>query len=148
MQKEGITPLMITLLLVSFAVAVGVVVMNLGSAEVEEVAECAMDIEMRFSQIAGEEQVCYDAAQKVFSFTVENGVNIDVQGIVVNVIGTESAETFELNEATIGRAGVYLGRVPFSGEIRQVKISPKIVPYDEEIVCQEQAVIVESVKPC
>ncbi len=151
-SKEGITPLMIGFLLVSFAVAVGVVVINLGSAEVEEAAECAVDIGLRFSKIGGEEQVCYDAAKKIFSFSVENGVNINVNGIVVNIIGTQKAESFELNDAKMGKAAVYLGRVPYdtaaSGEIRQVKISPKIIPYDKEEVCIDQAFVVESVKAC
>ena len=143
---------MIGFLLVSFAVAVGVVVMNLGSAQVEEEAECAVDIGLRFSAIGGEEQVCYDAAKKIFSFSVENGVNINVNGIVVNIIGTQKAESFELNDAKMGKAAVYLGRVPYdpavSGEIRQVKISPKIIPYDQEEVCIDQAFVIESVKPC
>jgi len=143
---------MISFLLVSFAVAVGVVVMNLGSAQIEDGAECAMNIGMRFSQISGTEQVCYDAGKKIFSFSVENGVNINVNGIVVNIIGTQKAESFELNEGKMGKAAVYLGRVPYdtaaSGEIRQVKISPKIVPVDQEQVCIDQAIVVESVKPC
>ncbi|MEK6853144.1 MAG: hypothetical protein AABX64_00500 [Nanoarchaeota archaeon] len=152
LNKEAITPLMIAFLLISFAVAVGVVIMNLGSAEVEEKAECAIEIGLRFSEIDGKQQVCYDAGKKIFAFTVENGVNINVEGLVVNIIGTEKAETFELNEAKMGKAAVYLGRVPFdtvsSGEIRQVKISPKIIPYDQEEVCIEQAILVESVKAC
>ena len=152
LTKEGITPLMIGFLLVSFAVAVGVVIMNLGSAEVEEQAECAADIGMQFSVIGGTEEVCYDSAKKIFSFSVENGVNININGLVVNIIGTNKAESFELNEAKMGKAAVYLGRVPYdtaaSGEIRQVKISQKIIPYDREEVCLEQAIVVEKVKPC
>lgn len=152
LSKEGITPLMIGFLLVSFAVAVGVVVLNLGSAQVEEDAQCAVDIGLRFSKIGGEEQFCYDAAKKIFSFSVENGVNINVNGIVVNIIGAQKAESFELNDGKMGKAAVYLGRVPYdtaaSGEIRQVKISPKIIPYDEEQVCIDQAIVVEKVKMC
>ena len=150
--NKGITPLMISFLLVSFAVAVAVVVMNLGRAEAEAAAECAVEVGLRFSAIGGEEQVCYDAAKKIFSFSVENGVNINVEGIVVNIIGTQQADSFELNDAKMGKAAVYLGRVPYdtavSGEIRQVKISPKIIPYDLEEVCIDQAFVIESVKPC
>ncbi|MEK6899603.1 MAG: hypothetical protein AABX05_00620 [Nanoarchaeota archaeon] len=151
-NKKGITPLMIITLLLSFAVAVSVVVMNLGSAQVEETAECTVSTDLSFSKISGQEQVCYDASQKIFSFTVENGVNINIDGLVVNIIGTQKAESFNLDEAKMVKAGVYLGRVPFdtavSGEIRQVKISPKMVPYDQEQVCQEQAIVLESVNPC
>jgi|SRR3989344_5201647 len=152
LSKEGITPLMVTFLLISFAVAVGVVIMNLGSAEVEKEAACVADVGLRFSKISGEEQVCYDTAKKIFSFSVENGINIDVSGIVVNIIGTEKAESFELDDARMGKAGVYLGRVPYdtivAGQIRQVKISPKITPYDQEEICIDQAFVIESVKPC
>ena len=152
LTKEGITPLMIGFLLVSLAVAVGVVVMNLGSAQVEEEAECAIEIGLRLSKIGGKEQICYDAKKKVFSFSVENGVNTNVNGLVVNIIGDKKAESFELNEAKMGKAAVYLGRVPYnkavSGEIQQVKISPKIIPFDQEEVCIEQAIVAEEVKPC
>jgi len=144
--------LMTTLLLVSFAVAVGVVVMNLGRAEVESEAECPVNIELQFSVIGGEEQVCYDEAKKDLSFTVENGINTNVEGLVINIIGAQKAETFEANDARITKAGVYLGHVSYdssvSGQIRQVKISPKILLYDEEAVCAEQALVAENIQPC
>lgn len=152
LTRKAITPIMISFLLVSFAVAVGVVVMNLGSAEVEDSAECSVEIGLRFAAIGGEEQVCYDVAKKIFSFSIENGININVNGIIVNIIGTQQAESFELNDAKMGKAAVYLGRIPYdtavSGEIRQVKISPKIIPYDQEEVCIDQAFVIESVRPC
>ena len=80
-SKEGITPLMIGFLLVSFAVAVSVVVMNLGSAEVEEAAECAVDVGLRFSKIGGEEQVCYDAAKKYSLFLWKMGLILMSMGL-------------------------------------------------------------------
>ena len=150
--KKAVTPLMITFLLISFAVAVGVVVMNFGSAQVEAGAECAVDIGLKFSIISGAEQVCYDAAKKDFSFTLENGANTAVSGLVVNVIGKTKAESAELNEAKISKAGVYLGHITYdssvSGEIRQLKISPKITHFDTELVCTEQAIVLEKVKAC
>lgn len=149
-NKKGITPIMITLLLVSLAVAVGVVVMSLGRAQVEEEAQCPIDINMKFSNIGGEEQFCYGDNQ--VSFTLENGINIKVEGLIVNIIGTEKAETFELNEAKLGKAGSYVGKVRFDsavgGEIRQVKITPKVVLYDVEQICTEKSIIVESIRGC
>ena len=47
---------------------------------------------------------------------------------------------------------VFLGNVPYNlasgGEIRQVKISPKIVLYDEEQICPDKALIIEKVRNC
>lgn len=151
MDKRGITPLMATLLLISFAVAVGVVVMNFGRAQVESEAECPVNIDLEFSVISGSEQLCYDSGKKVLSFTIENGVNTDINGLVVNVIGTEKAETFEVNSKIV-KAGVHLDHVNYdtsvSGEIRQVKISPKVTLYDSEEVCVDQALVIENVKSC
>ena len=150
--KEGVTPLMVTMLLLSLAVAVGVVVMNFGRAQVEENAQCAINIGVHFSSISGQEQFCYDAAQKSLRFTVENGVNIKVEGLIVNIIGSEKAETLELNEAKMMKAGTYVGKVAFDtaagGQIKQIKITPKVVLYDVEQICGEQALVVESVKNC
>lgn len=150
--KEGVTPLMITLLLLSLAVAVGVVIMNFGRAQIEEKAQCAIDIGLHFVSIGGQEQFCYDTGKKALSFTVENGVNIKVEGLIINVIGGEKAETFELNDAKMSKAGTYVGKVAFDsvagGQIRQMKITPKVVLYDTEQICGEQALVVESVRNC
>lgn len=150
--REGVTPLMVTMLLLSLAVAVGVVIMNFGRAQVEENAQCAIDIGLHLASIGGQEQLCYDAAKKALSFTVENGLNIKVDGLIVNVIGTDKAETVEVNDAKMGKAGTYVGKVAFDsaagGQIRQVKITPKVVLYDEEQICGEQAIVVENVGNC
>lgn len=148
---RGITPLMASVLLVSFAVAVAVVVMNIGRAQVEEAATCAVDIEMQFVDISGLQDICYDGGKKQLKFTVQNGININVEGLIVNVIGEQQAETFEL-AAFMGRAGTYVGTLPFdkavAGAIRQVRITPKIAPVDEEVICPEQALVVEKVRFC
>jgi len=151
-EKKGITPLMATLLLISFAVAVGVVFMNVARAQVEDGAQCAVDVGMKLANIAGSGDFCYDTAKQELKFTIENGVNQNIEGLIVNVIGTEKAETFELNDAKVIKAGTYVGHVKYNlaaaGTIRQVKISPKVVLYDEELICSEFAVVVESVSNC
>ena len=152
LSKKGITPLMITLLLVSFAVAVGVMVMNFGRAQVEDAAECAIDIGLKFSNVAGKDQICYDQSTSKVSFTLENGVNIKVEGLIINSIGVDNADSSELNDAKIGKAGVYKNKVSYNsvanGELQQIKIVPKVVLYEEEIVCSEQALVAEDIKNC
>lgn len=149
MDKKAITPLMASVLLISFAVAVGVAVMNFGKAQVEDNATCPVSIGVKFAVIGGEEQVCFDSASKELKFTLENGVNVPVNGLVVNVIGTNKAETFEITDAPIAKAGTYLGKVNFQGgEIRQVKISPKIKLDANELICQEQALVAEKIRGC
>ena len=150
-NKKAVTPLMISLLLVSFAIAVGVVIMNLGQAQVEEGAVCPITLDMKFAMISGTEHICYDAAKKEIVFTVENGLNAPIEGILVNVIGAQNAANIEL-EAKMSFAGAYVGHVPFdtmvNGEIRQIKISPATLLKGERQLCPEQALMMEQVVPC
>lgn len=152
MNKKAITPLMIAFLLVSFAVAVGVVVMNLGRAQVEEAAQCPINIGLKLSNVGGKEQLCYDAKAKEIKFTLENGINIKVEGLILNTIGSQQAQSFEFNQAKIGKAGIYMGKAEYNiavnGEIKQVKITPKVVLEEGEQICSEQALVVESIGAC
>ncbi|HIJ11454.1 TPA: hypothetical protein HA278_05345 [Candidatus Woesearchaeota archaeon] len=151
-DRRAISPLIATLLLLSFATALGVVVMNFGSAQVELEAQCPIDIGLKLATIGGQPEFCYNAAKKDIAFTIENGVNIKVEGIIVNVIGSQEAKTFTVNQAKMDKLGNYLGHIQYdssvSGEIRQVKITPKVVMYDEEQICLEKALIVENVRKC
>ena len=150
MDKRGISPIIATLLLISFAIALGVVIMTFGRAQVELEAQCPINIGLQLANIGGENQFCYENNE--LRFTLENGVNIKVEGLIVNIIGTNRAETFELNDAKMARAGTYVGKVSYNlaeaGEIRQVKISPKIVLYDEEQICTDKALVLENIRDC
>ena len=152
LRKKGITPLMAPFLLISFAIAVGVVVMNFGRAQVEQQAECAIDINLKFSKISNQDQICYDASKKDIAFTIENGINIKVEGIIINTIGSQKADSLELNDAKIGKAGVYLGHMKYdkaiSGDMKQLKITPKVMMYDQEQICTEKALVVENLRAC
>jgi len=150
MNKRGIAPLVATLLLISFAIAIGVVVMNFGQAQIELEAKCPINIGLKLSK--EEAPLCYDANKKELTFNIENGVNINVEGLVVNVIGSQQAQSFELNDARITKAGLYPGKISYDsstgGELRQIKITPKIVLHDNEEICTDKALIIEEINPC
>jgi len=146
------SPLIATLLLIAFAVALGVVIMSFGRAQVDLEAQCTINVGLKFSQVSGSEQFCLDKTKNQLFFVVENGVNIDVEGLVVNIIGTNKVLTYDLTDAKIKKAGVYLKNVPYDpvqvGKLRQIKIIPKVNMYDEELVCQEKAIVLEKVRNC
>ncbi len=152
LNKKALTPLIATFLLVSFAVAVGTVVMNLGSAQVEEQAECPVEVGLSFSLLKNVQQVCYDTKTKQVTFTIKNGKNSKVEGLVVNIIGKEGSQSVDLDKAKMPKAGTYKGKVAYNlkenGAVEQVEIIPKILPYDEEQICTEQALLAEEIRKC
>ena len=107
-NRQGIAPIIATLVLISFAVVIGVVVMNFGRAQVQLESKCAADIGLIFSEIGGEKQICFDDNKDIIKLSIENGVNTEITGLMVNVIGTERAESFSLDDADVSKAGVYL----------------------------------------
>lgn len=143
-NKKAITPLMATFLLISFGVAIGVFFTNLAKAQVEESAVCPVNIGLR------EEKICYDGSQ--IQFSVQNGINTEIIGLIISVIGTEEAKTIELTDLAVAKGGVYSGTAAYdstaSGQLRQLKISPKISLYDEQHICLEQALILETISNC
>ncbi len=151
-NRQGIAPIVATLLLLTFAITIGIVIMNFGRAQVQLESKCATEIGMSFSEIAGESQVCFNREKDIIEISIENGVSVEVTGLIVNVIGTERAESFDLTDAAMGKASVYLTdlgyNVEANGEIRQIKVIPKITPFDEEVVCTEQALVAESLAEC
>jgi flagellin-like protein len=151
-EKRGISPIIATLLLIAFAIALGVVIMNFGRAQVELEAQCPVNVGLKLAEIGGEREICYDTEAKKIKFTVENGVNVKVEGLIFNVIGSEKAESYDVPDAKIIKAGTYLGSISYgyakSGKIRQIKITPKVILYDEEQICVEKALIVEDVREC
>jgi flagellin-like protein len=152
MNKRGMAPLVATLLLIAFAVALGVVIMNFGRAQVEMEAECTINIGLKFSEVGEEEQFCLDKASNQLFFIVENGINIKVEGLVINIIGSKKAVTYDLGDAKIEKAGAYMKYVPYDvneiGELRQIKIIPKVVMYEEELICREKAIVMEKIRDC
>ena len=150
-NKRGIAPLVATLLLISFAISLGMVIMNFGRAQVELQAQCPIDIGLKIAEIGGKKDICYNSGGKEIKFTLENGVNIGVEGLLINVIGTQEAKSSD-QPAKIIKGGTHMGKSPYdssaSGEIRQIKIIPKVVLYDEEQICTEKALVVESVGGC
>ena len=135
---------MAILLLISFGIAVATFFTNLAKAQVEESAICPVNIDLR------EQKICVTGAEILFS--LQNGINTEITGLIVSIIGTEEAKTIEFSDVKIAKGGVYSGTIPYgraiSGAIRQVKISPKIQPYDESHICLEQAIIMEIIPDC
>jgi len=150
--KKAMAPLVATLLLISFAVALGIVIMNFGRAQVDLEAQCPIEVGLEFSEISGERELCIDKEKNDIYFAIENGVNSDVEGVIVNVIGTERAESYDLDDAQMDLAGNYLTHIGYneelSGDIKQMKVIPIIVLYEEEEICVEQALVTEEIREC
>jgi len=95
--KKGVSPLIATVLLIAFAVALGAVVMNWGKSFTTETINyaettsatsvgCTLDVSLTAVQIGGNPQICYNESEHRIDFIVRNNGNRDIDDIELQVI--------------------------------------------------------------
>ena len=161
MNKKGLSPMVATLLLIAFAIALGLVVMSWGKGYIEEKAEfvagsqdmsaCKV-IRMNVIQVAGADKICYDTSDYTISVFLENGPESAVSNMQARIIGTGGVHTVDsILGKPIGKDAardVVFSYPQVVGEIQQVKLIPKVGKGDQASLCPEAAVVLESVNPC
>ena len=155
LRKRGISPIVSTVILLVIAVGLGVIAMNWGRAYLETSATCAIDTGMDIVKVNNIPQICIMTGENGYiKMLVENGPNINIEKLQLRAIGTKQINTTELENSTITVGGSYLGIVPYNsllfGDIRQIKITPEILVYENEppIICPEQGLIIENLGAC
>ena len=115
-SKKGISPLIATVLLIAFAVALGAVVMNWGRSYVEDTAadaertsqtkvDCSLGVDLEIKEISGDPKICLDTdEEEVVVYLVNRGSKV-LEGIKTTIIGTEEIVEFD-NNVTIGKSAV------------------------------------------
>lgn len=143
-SKRGVSPLIATVLLIAFAVALGAVIMNWGrgfvqerTADVEKTTKietgCALDVQLKVSEISGTPQLCYGGSGTAgqINFTLDNQGKKDIKALGIVVGGASGVyQLATLNISPIISGGALFGNVTYDyiayGAIRYVRFIPKI----------------------
>ena len=104
MSKKGISPLVATVLLVAFSVALGALVMSWGQEYIEEKAEFVQGMQevksgcdvanLNIIKIGGIPQVCLKGDNKI-QVWFDNGPDMDIYNIHARVAGTDGVSVQE-----------------------------------------------------
>ena len=157
MNKRAVSPLIATVLLMAFAVALGAIVMTWGknyvtdtthNAENDNGIKCAFDVAGEVIGTEGSAKACYDQVAHTLSFIFKNNAYEEFSGLKVTLFDDQN---------NIDSPAVLLPDSISQGEIKkvvtapttelastmitQVIISPVISSEGEEITC------VDTVKP-
>lgn len=141
MNKKGISPLIATVLLIAFAVALGAVVMNWGRSYVEETAKqsgqtsdakvtCAQKVKIEIVEVAKTPKICYNENEGYVEITLQNKGEVNLEGLLFNVLGDEGTGiSYDVNE-TLERSRIKKYTIDYDtsehGAIEFVQIIPKI----------------------
>ncbi|MBI4451263.1 hypothetical protein HY642_04780 [Candidatus Woesearchaeota archaeon] len=158
--RRGISPLIATVLLISFSVALGAVVMSWGETYIEEKAEFATNVreygtgcgqaELSITVVRDAPRVCYRATE--VEIYVENGPNAELSGIKAVIVGDKDVRNIDnALQRPLPASDTVPLRLPYDasiGAIQQVKLIPKMMVEQAESLCAAKTVKAEVVPPC
>ena len=163
-NRKAVSPLIATVLLIAFAIALGAVVMNWGKGFVEATAKdvsdksaqdftCQQDIQLGIKEIAGVPKICYNTTGYI-KVMLENTGRSDISGIQYAVFDNENNMNITQNTSlTLAGGGVsaYM-MVPdgLNGSIAQVEFTPMIKPKGQSLsqLCSKNSLVITDIIEC
>ena len=156
-SKKGVSPLIATILLISFAVALGSVVMNWGlNLNLGKAEDKCNNVEIKIRNIDVSE-ACYGGfgSSGYINFILDNTGTTDISGLAIWIIGEKGTRLFDLDKILIKKNSLYDKKdkeVTYDfgtyGNIRQVQFIPKIKSEQTIDICPKNAVKAEKIGVC
>ena len=156
-SKKGVSPLIATVLLIAFAVALGSVVMNWGlNLNLGKSADMCRNVEIKIRNIDVAE-VCFGGfgPNGYINFIIDNTGTIDISGLAIWIVGEKDTRLFDLDSILIEKGSLYDKKdkevsYDFSafGNIKQVQFIPKVKADQATEICPRNAVKAGKIGVC
>ena len=156
-SKRGVSPLIATVLLIAFAVALGSVVMNWGlNLGAAKQGFGCINTKIETREISSFE-VCYGGAGQsgYINFTIDNTGDVDINGIAIAIIGKKGTKLYDIDGVTIRSKTLFPktdSSVPYDfstyGDITQVQFIPKIMSNGAVELCPQNAIKSQKIGQC
>ncbi|MBS1266673.1 MAG: hypothetical protein MAG795_00641 [Candidatus Woesearchaeota archaeon] len=154
MKKRGMSPIIATILLIAFAVALGAVVMNLGRSGGGG-SECGVFLDFEIVKKDGKPKACLNnnGGNSHIEVLLQNGVNADIEDIHISVIGEKNVfnkdnllkEKLEKSDA---KKVLVLYDAILYGNVEQVIITPLIQNDKELVMCKSSRIKLDELNNC
>lgn len=150
-SKKAISPLIATLLLIAFTVALGVMIMNFGRNIVSDYGGCKS---VQLAIDSAPNSVCYQENNNKIGYTLVNLGKTDIASLTLKVTnikvqGPERIKEFDLEKSKIVAGGHLSQTFPFvKPEAFELQFIPKILVNKKEQSCPEQAIKITELEPC
>ncbi|MBI3035708.1 hypothetical protein HYY71_05290 [Candidatus Woesearchaeota archaeon] len=155
--KKGVSPLIATVLLIAFAVALGSVVMNWGlNLNLGKSIDMCRNVEIKIRSVDASDACFGGFGQNGYiNFIIDNTGTIDVSGLAIWIVGDKGTRLFDLDNVLLKKGSLYDKKdkevsYDFSkfGNIKQVQFIPKVKSGQATEICPKNAVKAESIGIC
>ncbi len=155
-SKKGVSPLIATILLIAFAVALGSVIMNWGlNLNLGKPADKCGSIAIKLRNVDNFE-ACYGGSGKdgYINFILDNVGSVDINGFTILIVGEKGTRLFEMQKTI--KKGALLDEkekevgydFTMYGNIKQVQFIPKIIINQETNVCAKNSAEASKIGIC
>src|SRR3989339_1260455 len=156
-SKKGVSPLIATILLIAFAVALGSVVMNWGlNLNLGKSGDVCRNVEVKIRDIEASE-VCFGGfgANGYINFVIDNTGWEDISGLAIWIGGDKGTKLFDLDDVLIKKGSLYDKKdkgISYDfityGSIKQVQFIPKVKTGQTTEICPKNAIKAEKIGVC
>jgi flagellin-like protein len=156
-RKRGVSPLIATVLLISFAVALGAVVMNWGrSLPIAKPGDKCGGVSIIIRNI-NDAEVCYSGAGQnaYINFIIDNDGSIDIEGLGIWIVGEKGTKLLDFDDFSIKKGNlldIKDNSVSYDfgnyGKIKHVQFIPKIKVDNSIDICPRNSVKAELIRAC
>jgi flagellin-like protein len=148
--KRGISPLIATVLLIAFAVAIATMIMNIGGGLIKNSGECK-DVKMEVQTINGKPLFCYDVLNNNINVMLKNTGSVDIEKLKLIVTSADFSHEEKLIDNSAIKAGAIMTKnINYirSGTFK-VEIAPVISVSGKDQVCfPDTPVVAETIDRC
>jgi|SRR3989338_88867 len=156
-NKRGVSPLIATVLLISFAAALGSVALNWGrNLDIAKPGDACSGVAIKMGNIADAE-VCYagSGSGTYINFVIDNIGSIDIDGLGVWITGEKGTKLLDINNIPIKkgqRLDVKDKSIIYDsntyGAIKSIQFFPKVMGADALEICSRNSVKANKLKAC
>lgn len=158
-NKKGISPLIATVLLIGFAIALAILVYFWWGNILREQAQkqlveapiiCAEQVEL-----SAKDATCYNEVSPTGDYFVllylENKGSVTIDDLRVRIIGATSSTTVTIGEG-LKKTQTKQTSVPYNigtiGQVKQVVVEPILIRGGKSTTCREQAITLTNIPAC
>ena len=155
--KKGVSPLIATILLIAFAVALGSVVMNWGlNLSFAKSSDLCNNVEIKVRDV-GNAEACYGGfgPNGYINFILDNVGAADLNGLSVWITGERGTKLFDIDNIIIKKGALFENKgkdVAYDftayGNVKSVQLIPKIIKDKSLEPCLKNAIKVEKIGVC
>ncbi len=148
MDNKGLSPLIATVLMIAFAVALGTIIMEWSLSFISSDSPCD-EVQVDFFAPAG--GVCYEAVTKNMRFVLENTGKQDVDHFSINIFD-KTLDMTSLDTKSGLEAGstqtMKISYSPPSTDKLSIKLVPVVISGDEPVRCDDKRLEMGNIPVC